>query len=103
MNQLYINITINKSRVLEGFSMNEYQLVEFSSKKETKKIVSDKSKLYEVLFDLYQNKLEVMFDKNGKSKGFVSIFVNSHQLFSIRDITLKNNDEIQIVTSISGG
>jgi|GEM_PF-4353846 len=83
--------------------MNEYQLIEFTSKKKIQRIVSDKSNLYEVLTDLYLDKMEGLFDKNGKSKGFVSIFLNSRQLFSIRDITLKDYDEIQIVTSISGG
>ncbi len=83
--------------------MYEYQFIEFTSKKKIEKIFSDKSNLYEVLADLYQNKMEAMFDKNGKSKGFISIFVNCNQLFSTQDITLKNHDEIQIVTSISGG
>lgn len=83
--------------------MNEYQFIEFTSKKKTEKIFSDKCDLTQVLTDIYKNKMEIMFDKNGKSQGFISIFVNSLQLFSIKNITLKNHDEIQIVTSISGG
>ena len=83
--------------------MNEYTLIEFTSTKKIQKICSAKSKLDEVLADLYENKMDVLFDENGKSKGFVSIFVNSHQLFMIKDITLKNHDEIHILTSISGG
>lgn len=83
--------------------MNEYQFIEFTSKKKIMKIFSAKSKLYEVLSDLYKHKMEVLFDENGKSNGFVSIFVNSQQLFSIQDITLNNHDEIQLITSLSGG
>lgn len=83
--------------------MNEYTLIEFTSKKKILKICSSKSNLYEVLTDLYGSKMAVLFDENGKSKGFVSIFVNSRQLFLIKDITLKNHDEIHILTSISGG
>ncbi|HAT9624947.1 TPA: MoaD/ThiS family protein, partial [Legionella pneumophila subsp. pneumophila] len=42
-------------------------------------------------------------DDSGCSKGYISVFVNSEQISSIKDITLKPNDEVCIVTSISGG
>nr|WP_233586472.1 hypothetical protein [Legionella sp. km772] len=44
-----------------------------------------------------------MFDNNGWSKGYFSVFVNSEQISSIKDIVLNHNDEVCIVTSITGG
>lgn len=83
--------------------MNEYTLTEFTSKKKIINVSSSESVLYDVLLEIYQNNLEVMFDAKGNSKGFISIFVNAQQLFSILNVTLKNHDEIHIITSISGG
>lgn len=83
--------------------MNKYKLIEFTSEKKITHIYSPKNKLSEVLSDFYKNKINSMFDIDGTSKGFISIFINSKQLFSIQGINLNNDDEIQIVTSISGG
>lgn len=56
-----------------------------------------------MLTEFYKEKFEKMFDEDGCLKGYISVFVNSKQLSSIRDITLSPNDEVCIVTSISGG
>lgn len=83
--------------------MNEYRLIEFNSEKKESKVVTNNTKLQQILVDFYKDKLDRMFDENGNSRGFISIFINSKQISSIKDITLNNHDEISVVTSISGG
>lgn len=83
--------------------MNKYHLIEFSSQKNIRQVISAKSNLYDFLLDIYQDRLSTLFDEHGQSKGFISIFLNAQQLFSILNVHLNNNDEIQIISSISGG
>lgn len=83
--------------------MNEYRLIEFNSEKKESKVVTNNTKLQQILVDFYKDKLDRMFDENGNSRGFISIFINSKQISSIKNITLNNYDEICVVTSISGG
>lgn len=83
--------------------MHEYQLIEFNSDRKQIQLVSDKSNLQQVLAEFYKENFEKMFDANGCSKGYISVFVNSQQISSIKDINLNPNDEVCIVTSISGG
>ncbi|AOW53826.1 TPA: MoaD/ThiS family protein [Legionella pneumophila] len=83
--------------------MHEYQLIEFSSSKKEIQLVSNQSNLQQVLLELYKEKFEKMFDEDGCSKGYISVFVNSKQITSVKEIALNPNDEICIVTSISGG
>lgn len=84
-------------------SVYKYQLVEFTSSKRMEEIRTTKFKLAEVLFEIYSNKIETMFDDNGVSKGYISVFVNANLIWSIKDVVLNPKDEICIVTSISGG
>ncbi|HHT9896710.1 TPA: MoaD/ThiS family protein, partial [Legionella pneumophila] len=81
----------------------EYQLIEFNSDRKKIQLVSNKSNLQQVLTEFYKENFEKMFDEWGCSKGYISVFINSDQISSIKDITLNPNDEICIVTSISGG
>lgn len=83
--------------------MYEYQLIEFNSDRKEIQLVSNKSNLKQVLTEFYKENFEMMFDEGGCSKGYISVFVNSEQISSIKDITLNPNDEVCIVTSISGG
>lgn len=83
--------------------MYEYQLIEFNSERKEIPLISNQSNLQEVLIEFYKEKFEKMFDEDGCLKGYISVFVNSKQLSSIKDITLSPNDEVCIVTSISGG
>lgn len=84
--------------------MYEYQLIEFTAQKKITTIHSDKTDLYAVLAEVYKDKINFLFDdETGQVKGFISIFVNSQQLDSIQDVTIKHCDQIQIVTSIAGG
>lgn len=83
--------------------MKEYRLIEFTSQKNIRQVISTKTNLYDFLLDIYQDRLRVLFDEQGQSKGFISIFLNSQQLFSIMNVNLNNHDEIQIISSISGG
>ncbi|HHT9997974.1 TPA: MoaD/ThiS family protein, partial [Legionella pneumophila] len=83
--------------------MHEYQLIEFSSSKKEIQLVSNQSNLQQVLLEFYKEKFEKMFDEDGCSKGYISVFVNSKQITSVKEIALNPNDEICIVTSISGG
>ncbi|AUH74224.1 MoaD/ThiS family protein [Legionella sainthelensi] len=83
--------------------MHEYQLIEFSYDRKQFKVVSDKSNLKQVLAEFYKENFEKMFEENGCSKGYISVFVNSEQISSIKEISLSPNDEVCIVTSISGG
>lgn len=83
--------------------MHKYQLIEFNSDRKQIQLVSNKLNLQQVLAEFYKENFEKMFDVSGCSKGYISVFVNSEQISSIKDITLKPNDEVCIVTSISGG
>jgi sulfur-carrier protein len=83
--------------------MHEYQLIEFSYDRKQFKVISDKSNLQQVLAEFYKENFEKMFEENGCSKGYISVFVNSEQISSIKEISLSPNDEVCIVTSISGG
>lgn len=83
--------------------MYTYQLIEFTSSKRIEQIKTDKINLTDVLSEIYGNKLTVMFPDNGALKGCLSVFINNSQISSIKDIALNPNDEICIVTSISGG
>ena len=83
--------------------MHEYQLIEFNSDRKKIQLVSNKSNLQQVLAEFYKENLEKMFDENGYSKGYISVFVNSEQISSIKEIILSPNDEVCIVSSISGG
>ncbi|PWY54743.1 molybdopterin converting factor 2 (subunit 1) [Legionella qingyii] len=83
--------------------MHEYQLIEFNSDRKQIQLVSSKSNLQQVLAEFYKENFEKMFDDSGCSKGYISVFVNSEQISSIKDIILNPNDEVCIVTSISGG
>lgn len=83
--------------------MHEYQLIEFNSDRKQIQLVSSKSNLQQVLAEFYKENFEKMFDDCGYSKGYISVFVNSEQISSIKDIILNPNDEVCIVTSISGG
>lgn len=83
--------------------MHEYQLIEFNSDRKQIQLVSSKSNLQQVLAEFYKENFEKMFDGSGCSKGYISVFVNSEQISSIKDIILNPNDEVCIVTSISGG
>ncbi|MBN9228058.1 MULTISPECIES: MoaD/ThiS family protein [Legionella] len=83
--------------------MHEYQLIEFNSDRKKIQLVSNKSNLQQVLAEFYKENLEKMFDENGCSKGYISVFVNSEQISSIKEIILSPNDEVCIVSSISGG
>lgn len=83
--------------------MYKYQLVEFTSSKRIEEIRTNKVNLTDVLYEVYSNKIETMFNNNGESKGYISIFVNENQITSIKEVVLNPNDEICIVTSISGG
>ncbi|HHD4620503.1 MoaD/ThiS family protein [Legionella pneumophila serogroup 1] len=83
--------------------MHEYQLIEFNSDRKKNQLVSNKSNLQQVLAEFYKENLEKMFDENGYSKGYISVFVNSEQISSIKEIILSPNDEVCIVSSISGG
>ncbi|HAT5053024.1 TPA: MoaD/ThiS family protein, partial [Legionella pneumophila] len=79
------------------------QLIEFNSDRKKIQLVSNKSNLQQVLTEFYKENFEKMFDEGGCLKGYISVFVNSEQISSIKDIILNPNDEICIVTSISGG
>ncbi|RUR14107.1 MoaD/ThiS family protein [Legionella sp. km772] len=83
--------------------MYSYQFTEFTSSKKSEQIKTNKTNLYEVLAHIYGSKMSNMFDNNGWSKGYFSVFVNSEQISSIKDIVLNHNDEVCIVTSITGG
>ena len=83
--------------------MHEYQLIEFNSDRKKIQLVSNKSNLQQVLAEFYKENLEKMFDENGCSKGYISVFVNSEQISSIKEIILSPNDEVCIVSSIPGG
>ena len=83
--------------------MHEYQLIEFNSDRKKIQLVSNKSNLQQVLAEFYKENLEKMFDENGCSKGYISVFVNSEQISSIKEIILSPSDEVCIVSSISGG
>lgn len=83
--------------------MYEYQLIEFNSERKEIPLISNQSNLQEVLTEFYKEKFEKMFEEDGCLKGYISVFVNSKQLSSIKDITLSPHDEVCIVTSISGG
>ncbi|CEG59354.1 conserved protein of unknown function (plasmid) [Legionella fallonii LLAP-10] len=83
--------------------MYEYQLIEFSSERKEIQLVSNKSNLQQILAEFYKEKYEQLFDEEGCSKGYISVFINSKQMTSTKDITLRSNDEICIVASISGG
>ena len=83
--------------------MYNYQLIEFSSYKKIHTVTTDTTILEDVLSEAYGNRIESMFNDNGESKGYVSLFINSKQISSIKNITLDPHDEICIVTSISGG
>lgn len=83
--------------------MYEYQLVEFASSKRIEQIRTNKSNLSDVLSEFYGDKMVNLFHDNGESKGFISVFVNTNQISSIKDVVLNSHDEICIVSSISGG
>lgn len=83
--------------------MYEYQLIEFNSERKEITFNSNQSNLQEMLTEFYKEKFEKMFDEGGCLKGYYSVFVNSKQISSIKDITLSPNDVVCIVTSISGG
>lgn len=88
---------------LQVIRMYEYQLIEFSSERKEIQLVSNKSNLQQVLSEFYKEKYEQLFDEEGCSNGYVSVFINSKQVATTKNITLRSNDEICIVTSISGG
>lgn len=83
--------------------MYHYHLIEFTSCKKIQTIRSNKTILEDVLSEVYGDKIESMYKDTGELKGFVSVFINSKQIFSIKEITLNDQDEICVVTSISGG
>lgn len=83
--------------------MYSYLFTEFTSSQKINQIRSNKTNLLDVLTEIYGNKIEKMFNLDGESKGYISVFVNSKQITSVKETTLNPNDEICIVTSISGG
>lgn len=83
--------------------MNEYRLIEYTSEKKTHIIKTNSLSLHEVLFSFYKDKFDMLFDEQGHSRGYFSLFINNQQVSSILDITLDNKDEISVISSISGG
>lgn len=56
-----------------------------------------------ILSNLLKERYELIFDPNGKVKGFANLFYNNAIFDNINDITLSDKCEIELLASISGG
>ncbi|STX81247.1 putative molybdopterin converting factor 2 (subunit 1) [Legionella busanensis] len=83
--------------------MYEYRLIEFNSDKKEIQLFSNESSLQLVLAEFYKDKFNRIFNKDGSLNGYLTIFVNSNQITSVKDVKLNQNDEICVVSSIAGG
>ncbi len=88
---------------LQVLRMYEYRLIEFNAERKEIHLVSNESNLQQILSEFYKEKYGQLFDEKGYPKGFISVFINSKQVSTTKDIMLCSNDEICLVTSISGG
>lgn len=65
--------------------------------------LTNTSDLYKSLEDYLGDRFNLIFNKDGSSKGFVRIFFNHEIVDYLRDIKLVDGGELEIITSMSGG
>ena len=83
--------------------MYKYRLIEFNSDRRETTLRSNESDLQQILMEFYNEDFVKIFDESGFTKGYISVFINSQQISSIKNVVLSPNDEVCIVTSIAGG
>ncbi len=62
-----------------------------------------KTNFQEVLKNFLQERYSLIFNENGECKGFAKCFHNNECIDSLHDFLLEDGDEIEIITSMSGG
>lgn len=59
--------------------------------------------LYSSLKEILKERFELLFNEDGSCKGFAKFFHNDKCIDNLHEIKLSNGDELEIITSMSGG
>ena len=64
---------------------------------------NDNFELYSSLKEILKDRFDLIFNEDGSCKGFVKFFHNDKCIDNLHEIKISNDDELEIITSMSGG